>query len=427
MTKVWAHTRLDRVATVNARIGWKALTAAEYQDDGHAFLATPNIKSEVIDFENVNYISDFRYNESPELRLRLGDVLLAKDGSTLGITNVVRSLPRPATVNGSVAVLRPYGIEPRYLMYVLRGAPLQEWIAQVKDGMGVPHLFQADIKKFVLPRPHEEEQRRIADFLDDQVVRIDNIIAGRSRQQEAIDEEDLASMADALSGGCREQGGAETGWGWLPRVPATWGIAPVSAFYDAQLGKMLNPERAAGAYPRPYLRNANVHWFDIDVTDVAIMSFEPGERVRYQVLPGDLLVCEGGAGVAEAAVWSGEIEECYFQKSLHRVRPRGHLPAEWIMYWLRLAKASGVFESDGNLATIPHLTGEQLREYRIPIPPTGEVPLAALQASLDANARLRSLVRASVERLDELKRSLITAAVTGEFDVSSADGSQVLR
>ena len=274
-------------------------------------------------------------------------------------------------------------------------------------------------------RSTSAEQRRIADFLDDQVARIDNIIAARSRQQVAIDEEDLASMADALSGGCREQGGAETGWEWLPRVPATWGVAPVFAFYDAQLGKMLNPERAAGAHPRPYLRNANVHWFDIDVTDVAIMSFEPGERVRYQVLPGDLLVCEGGAGVAEAAVWRGEIEECYFQKSLHRVRPRGHLPAEWIMYWLRLAKASGVFESDGNLATIPHLTGEQLREYRIPVPPPDAVPLAALHASLDTNARLRSLVRASVARLEELKRSLITAAVTGEFEVSSADGSRV--
>jgi type I restriction enzyme S subunit len=97
------------------------------------------------------------------------------------------------------------------------------------------------------------------------------------------------------------------------------------------------------------------------------------------------------------------------------------------MYWLRLAKASGVFESDGNLATIPHLTGEQLREYRIPVPPPDAVPLAALQASLDTNARLRTLVRASVARLEELKRSLITAAVTGAFEVSTADGSQVLR
>ena len=71
-------TRIDRVATVQARIGWKALTANEYQEEGYAFLATPNIKGPSIDFENVNFISAFRYEESPELKLQVGDVLLSQ-------------------------------------------------------------------------------------------------------------------------------------------------------------------------------------------------------------------------------------------------------------------------------------------------------------------------------------------------------------
>ncbi len=366
-----------------------------------------------------------------KFRVLPGDSIITKDSESaddIGIATHVSEADANMVCGYHLAIVRPRErTDPRYLTWALRSDLARGQFTVAANGMTRYGLTYGAIQAVELPSLPVAEQRRIADFLDDQVARIDNIIAARSRQQEAFDEEDLASMADALSGGCREQGGSETGWGWLPRVPATWGIAPVFAFYDAQLGKMLNPERAAGAHPRPYLRNANVHWFDIDVTDMAIMSFEPGELVRYQVLPGDLLVCEGGAGVAEASVWRGQIEECYFQKSLHRVRPRGHLPAEWIMYWLRLAKASGVFESDGNLATIPHLTGEQLREYRIPVPPPEAVPLAALQVSLDTNARLRSLVRASVARLEELKRSLITAAVTGEFDVPSADGSRVLR
>ena len=102
----WSPTRLDHIATVNARIGWKALTASEYVPEGYAFLSTPNIKSNEIDFEDVNYINEFRFEESPELKLQIGDVLLAKDGNTLGITNVVTELPRAATVNGSIAVIR---------------------------------------------------------------------------------------------------------------------------------------------------------------------------------------------------------------------------------------------------------------------------------------------------------------------------------
>src|ERR1700722_18996084 len=130
----WVQTRVDRVATVNARIGWKALTASEYQPDGCVFLSTPNIKSESIDFGDVNYISEYRYEESPELKLRPGDVLLAKDGNTLGITNIIRDLPRPATVNGSIAVLRPFDVEPRFLRYVLASSSTQDMIDAIKGG-----------------------------------------------------------------------------------------------------------------------------------------------------------------------------------------------------------------------------------------------------------------------------------------------------
>ena len=59
----WDVKRLNFIATVKARLGWKGLTADEYVPDGNVFLATPNIKGEAdIDFINVNYISDERYS-----------------------------------------------------------------------------------------------------------------------------------------------------------------------------------------------------------------------------------------------------------------------------------------------------------------------------------------------------------------------------
>ena len=57
----WAIKRLDFVARVKARLGWKGLTASEYVDDGYAFLSTPNIKGHDIDFEEVNYIDAHRF------------------------------------------------------------------------------------------------------------------------------------------------------------------------------------------------------------------------------------------------------------------------------------------------------------------------------------------------------------------------------
>ena len=129
---------------------------------------------------------------------------------------------------------------------------------------------------------------------------------------------------------------------------------PVYAYFDVQLGKMLNAERASGNSQQPYLRNANVHWYEINTEDMATMTFESDEMRRYSVQSGDLLVCEGGAGVAEAAVWDGGIPTCFYQKSLHRVRARSHVPVEWLMYWSRYSKAIGVFDADGT--SPPYLT-----------------------------------------------------------------------
>ena len=76
------------------------------------------------------------------------DILLVKDGSTLGITNFVRDLKKESTVNSSIAIIRVFNdiIHPEYLYWFLSSHYIQNIIQRIKGGMGVPHLFQADIK-----------------------------------------------------------------------------------------------------------------------------------------------------------------------------------------------------------------------------------------------------------------------------------------
>ena len=170
----WSISKLGFHASVKARLGWKGLKADEYVDEGFIFLSTPNIKNRHIDFDNVNYITKERYLESPEIMLEVGDVLIAKDGSTLGTTNVVRNLPAPATVNSSIAVLRPKpNLNSSFLYWIMTCPYTQSIIQQVKDGQGVPHLFQADLRKFRVWLPSYEEQRAIAAYLDHETAHID--------------------------------------------------------------------------------------------------------------------------------------------------------------------------------------------------------------------------------------------------------------
>ena len=197
----WTKTRLDFISSVKARLGWKALKAEEYVDRGYILLATPNLKFHDIDFDNVNYITEERYIESPEIMLKEGDVLLAKDGSTLGITNVVRRLPVAATVNSSIAVLRlKKEMNSIYFYYYLKSQYIQDTINQIKDGMGVPHLFQADIKKFNVLLPPIDEQILIGRFLDEEILKLDNLIKSIKDQIQKLKEYRQSLIYEAVTG-----------------------------------------------------------------------------------------------------------------------------------------------------------------------------------------------------------------------------------
>lgn len=185
--------------------------------------------------------------------------------------------------------------------------------------------------------------------------------------------------------------------------------------YEVRLGKMLSQAAATGLAPAPYLRNVNIQWDRVDLTDLPEMDFTEAERRTLALRPGDLLVCEGGE-VGRAALWCGEIEGCYYQKAVHRVRPLR--PSDecvrFLLYTLYAAAKMNVFAVEGNRSTIVHLTGEKLRRHRFAYPGCAEQ--RAIATFLDREtAKLDALLakkRALIELLKEKRSALISRTVT---------------
>ena len=210
----------------------------------------------------------------------------------------------------------------------------------------------------------------------------------------------------------------ESGLAWLGNIPSHWNIAPVYAHYEVALGKMLDARRVTGESSGRYVRNVDVQWDAVNVKDLPEMDFSPSERDRYLLLPGDLLVCEGGE-VGRTAVWGGELEECFYQKAIHRVRPRSDSAIPRFFYFLMYALAQrGVFAAGGNPNTIDHLTAIQLRHYRVPFPAKNEQ--RAIAVFLDRETEKIDALVAKKERLIELlqekRAAFITRAVTRGLD-----------
>lgn len=68
---------------------------------------------------------------------------------------------------------------------------------------------------------------------------------------------------------------------------------PLGDIADVQLGKMLSKERAEGPDQAPYVRNADVQWQGLNLTDLKTMTFTEKDRARYSLRADDILSCEG--------------------------------------------------------------------------------------------------------------------------------------
>lgn len=206
-------------------------------------------------------------------------------------------------------------------------------------------------------------------------------------------------------------------------LPEGWTTAPLGEIADCRLGKMLDRAKNRGE-PRPYLRNINVQWGRIDLHDVKEMRIEAHETEQYAVLPGDLLVCEGGEP-GRCAVWRGD-EEMYLQKALHRVRPRDGVSPEYLRWWLRGCATDGRLAELVTGSTIKHLPGRQLARLEVSVPPVAEQRrIAARLDEIDthtiAAATHLQLARVTVERF---RSAVLAAACSGRLteDPRETDG-----
>jgi type I restriction enzyme S subunit len=171
----WVVKRLGNTSTLKARIGWQGLTTAEYLDSGDHYLVTgTELKEGYVDWSNCHFVEESRYKQDKNIQLKKDDVLVTKDG-TIGKVALVSTLPKPATLNSGIFVVRPIedAFHPEFLYYLLCSGVFTEFLVQLSAGSTINHLYQKDFVNFVYRTPATiEEQSTIAAVLSDMDVEI---------------------------------------------------------------------------------------------------------------------------------------------------------------------------------------------------------------------------------------------------------------
>ena len=239
-------------------------------------------------------------------------------------------------------------IDLSYLYYCL----LHYDFSKVISGSAQPQITRQGLEKVVLSVGTPLEQQKIVSVLR----KTQAIIKDRESQLTALDDLIKARFVEMFGDVIQNS----TGW-------QQYVFADIAT---SRLGKMLDAKQQTGEHRFPYLANFNVQWFRFELGTLNEMDFNEDDQKEFELRDGDLLVCEGGE-IGRCAVWHNDVQPCFFQKALHRVRCNtGVVLPDYLARWFQYNCEHGGFASiEGAKATIAHLPGAKLKALQVVVPP----------------------------------------------------------
>ncbi len=179
----WEQRKLGDACKINGRIGFRGYTEKDIitKDAGGVLTFSPtNIIDNKLTMDCKNtYITREKYEESPEIMIKNGDILFVKTGSTLGKSTLVTGLEEDASINPQIVVMRTEKGTESFLSSVLITQDVLKQVAEVKIGGAVPTMTETELKNFIYSEPSsKEEKSKIGIFFR----RLDNLITLHLRE-----------------------------------------------------------------------------------------------------------------------------------------------------------------------------------------------------------------------------------------------------
>ena len=151
---------------IKGRIGWKGLKKSEYLPvSDYRIINGESLTLSGIDWNKAGYISAERYEESPEIMLNNGDILLSKDG-TIGKIGYVDKLETPTSVASGIFIIRntrQAEISTQFIYYLLKSRLFKAFITSRTEGSVIPHLYQKDFTEFEFQLPSPDDMKTFDD------------------------------------------------------------------------------------------------------------------------------------------------------------------------------------------------------------------------------------------------------------------------
>ncbi|EKB9601212.1 restriction endonuclease subunit S [Campylobacter upsaliensis] len=198
----WEAVKVKFTAYVKGRIGFHGLNSNEFRYDEGAYLVTGNdFDNNEVMWDKCRRVSEERFYEDPNIHLQNNDLLITKDG-TIGKTAIVNNCPKQATLNSGIFLVRTMKkmCFVKYLFFIINSQYFKEFVNVKTSGSTIKHLYQSDFHDLKIPLPPLQEQKQIANFLDEKCEKINSAIEKTKRQIELIKEYKNTLINEAVCG-----------------------------------------------------------------------------------------------------------------------------------------------------------------------------------------------------------------------------------
>lgn len=346
--------------------------------------------------------------------LPAGTVVLSRTAS-VGFSGI---MPRPmATTQDFVNFVCGPRLENRFLMWVLRG--MKPEFERLRRGSTHKTIYMPDLLQFRTPLPPLPTQKAIADFLDRKTAAIDALIEKKQKLLDLLAEKRAALINQAVTKGLDpDVPMKDSGIPWIGEIPAHWEVVPLRRCTKVIDCKHKTPEYVDDGFP--IVSTTEVKAGRLDLTSVTRWVGAADYRdMTDNRTParGDIIYSRNASLGAAAYVDTNEPFAMGQDVVLITAAQSDLL---YLSYQLNSAVGMTQVDLACIGSTFKRINVGDIKKIQVCLPPPTEAAVIAshIDLELQRHGALQHCVEQHVTRLHEYRQALITAAVTGQVDIS---------
>ncbi len=371
------------------------------------------------------YITKKKNDSMRKGKLKVGDILFMNRGE-IGKLALISEAHAGANLNSQIDYLRSYKSEivNKYLLYYLASGSVSNLLASMKMGSVLTQFPIGDLLEIYVPLPSDDEQEKIANFLDHETAKIDTLIETQQQLIKLLKEKRQAVISHAVTKGLNPNAPMrDSGVEWLGEVPEHWDVRAVSKLSQKITNGYVGPTRdilvSEGV---PYVQATHIKRGKVNFDDACFARQSWSDAHAKSILvKGDVLIVQTGAGTGDIGLVT-ENEEGFNCHALIIVQPKKDvITGDYLSMAFQSQYGYSVLYSIRTGGMHPHLNCGEVQFVKMPVPPKEEQDRITEYISQQIY-KFDTLVERqlkAIELMQERRTALISAAVTGKIDVRS--------